>query len=165
MTGPVTIILLGEPVAFARTRISATHAHFTPTKQRNAMSALRIQAHQAMLDHGAAVLDEPLRMDLRAEFPIPKSMSKKKRCGALIGTIRPGKKPDIDNLYKLAADALNTIVFRDDALIVEAMLRKVYSNQPKLVITVQPIAVPQLADTIRDLAPDTLETMIDEAVK
>ncbi len=167
MTNPVTVVLLGEPVAFARARISKSGGHFTPDKQRNTMAALRVQAHQAMLDHGSAVLDEPLRMDLRAEFPIPKSMSKRNKFLALIGTVRPGKKPDIDNLYKLAADALNTIVFRDDALIVEAVLRKVYSGQPKLVITVQPIAPRYSAGIpgLTEMQNDVLDDMIDEAAK
>jgi Holliday junction resolvase RusA-like endonuclease len=161
MTDPVTVILLGEPVAFARSRISRTGAHFTPAKQRNTMAALRIEAQQAMRDHGALMFDEPLRMDLRAEFQIPKSMAKRDKPLALIGTIRPGKKPDIDNLYKLAADALNTIVFRDDALIVEAALSKVYSGQPKLIITVTPIAQSPIADLVSGLVNDTLDTMID----
>jgi Holliday junction resolvase RusA-like endonuclease len=142
MSGPVTVVLLGEPVAFARTRINGTGAHFTPTRQRNTAAALRIEAQQAMLvaNHGMAVFDEPLRMDLTAEFSILASWSKRKRAAALVGEVRPGKRPDIDNLYKLAADALNGVVYRDDALIVEARLRKVYSGAPKIVITVQPAA-------------------------
>lgn len=163
MSDPVTVILLGEPVAWARARGGPSGTqHFTPPKQRNTMAALRVEARRSMREQGARPFDEPLRMDLRAEFPIPKSMAKRDRPLALTGTIRPGKRPDIDNLYKLAADALNTIVFRDDALIVEARLNKVYSDQPKLVITVRPIA-PTLKALIADLPRDTLETMIDEA--
>lgn len=148
MSAPVTITLLGDPVPWSRSR-PGRQANgsggfaITPPKQRNAMAALRIAAQEAMRDanHGRAVFDEPLRMELRAEFQIPKSMAKRDRPRALLGEIRPGKKPDIDNLYKLAADAFNTIVYRDDALIVEAVLSKVYSNQPKLVVTVRPIAM------------------------
>jgi Holliday junction resolvase RusA-like endonuclease len=142
MIEPITVVLLGEPVAFARTRINGTGAHFTPTRQRNTAAALRIEAQQVMLsaNHGVAVFDEPLRMDLTAEFSVPASWSKRKRASALTGATRPDKRPDIDNLYKLAADALNGVVYRDDALIVEARLSKVYSATPKIVITVQPAA-------------------------
>lgn len=146
---PVTVTLMGEPVAFARARTNrGTGVHFTPPKQRNTMAALRIVAQQAMIDanYGAAVFDEPLRMDLRAEFAIPKNMPKRDRPRAICGELRPGKRPDIDNLYKLAADALNTIVFRDDALIVEASLGKYYSESPKLIITVRPIGRASLAE-------------------
>lgn len=139
MTVPVTIILLGEPVPFARSGHNGGQ-HFTPAKQRNTAAALRIEAQQVMLaaNHEQAVFNEPLRMDLTAEFSIPASWPKRKRDAALAGEARPGKRPDIDNLYKLAADALNGVVYRDDALIVEARLRKVYSATPKIVVTVQP---------------------------
>jgi Holliday junction resolvase RusA-like endonuclease len=140
MSGPIRIVLLGEPVAMARARITK-NGNFTPAKQRNTMAALRIEAQRAMhnSNYGLAVFDEPLRMDLRAEFAIPKRMHKQDQPLAMSGNIRPAKRPDIDNLYKLAADALNGVVYRDDALIVEANIRKVYSGEPKIVITVQPV--------------------------
>lgn len=165
MSGPVTVVLLGEPVAWARARGGPSGTqHFTPPKQRNTMAALRIAAQQAMREHEEAVFDVPLRMDLRAEFPIPKSMTKRDRPLALVGAIRPGKRPDIDNLYKIVADALNTIVFRDDALIVDAALHKFYSEQPKIVVTVRPVTqFHPLSETIRNIPRDTLETLIDEA--
>jgi Holliday junction resolvase RusA-like endonuclease len=138
---PITIILMGEPVPFARMRLSrSTGGHYIPAEQRNAMAALRIAAGDAMRQQGAVLFDEPVTLDLLAEFPIPMSWSRKKRSAALLGAVRPGKRPDIDNLYKLAADALNSVVFRDDALIVEMHARKIYGGQPKLVITVQPAA-------------------------
>lgn len=143
---PVTVILLGEPVPWSRTnhgfggRTGGVPSTFTPPKQRNTAAALKIAAQMAMLQtNGNAVLDEPLRFDLTAEFSIPASWSRRKRAAALIGEIRPGKKPDIDNIYKIAADALSTIIYRDDALIVEAHLRKVYSAEPKIVVTVAPV--------------------------
>jgi Holliday junction resolvase RusA-like endonuclease len=41
---------------------------------------------------------------------------------------------------KQVDDALNTIVFRDHALIVEyGRLRKVHNEQPKLVVTIRPL--------------------------
>jgi Holliday junction resolvase RusA-like endonuclease len=138
---PVTIVLMGEPVPFARMRLSrSTGGHYIPAEQRNAMAALRLAAGNAMRQQGSALFDEPICLDLLAEFPIPGSWSKKKQAAALLGAVRPGKRPDIDNLYKLAADALNSVVFRDDALIVEIHARKIYGNQPKLIITVQPAA-------------------------
>lgn len=165
---PITITLLGEPGAFARSipgRQPDGSGGFavTPARQRNTMAALRLAAMQAMqqANFGVGVFDEPLRLDLRAEFPIPKSMTKRNRARALTGEIRPAKRPDIDNIYKLAADALNTIVFRDDSLIVEATLRKFYSEQPKLVITVQPIAIASLSALVHDLPNNTLDDMID----
>lgn len=143
---PITVLLMGEPVPFARMRLSrTTGAHYIPKDQRNAMAALRIEAGNAMREAGAQLFDEPIRLEFLAEFPIPQSWSKKRQHAALLGLIRPGKKPDLDNLMKLATDACNSVVYRDDALIVEVRARKTYSNQPKLIVTVQP--------AIRELEP------------
>jgi Holliday junction resolvase RusA-like endonuclease len=43
------------------------------------------------------------------------------------------------------ADAFNGVVFRDDALIVTLCCRKIYGLQPKLVVTVSPLAAVQPA--------------------
>jgi len=137
---PITVSLLGVPTPFARMRLSRGGIHYVPPEQRNAAAALRIAAAEAMRHGGHAVLDEALSLTLLAEFPVPGSWSKKRRNLAILGEIRPGGRPDIDNLYKLAADAMSGIVYRDDALIVECRLRKVYGVQPKLVVTVAPIA-------------------------
>jgi Holliday junction resolvase RusA-like endonuclease len=143
---PITVSLLGIPCAFARMRIAArTGAHFVPAPQRNAMAALRIEAANTMLHMGAAVLDEPLQLELLAEMPIPASWSKRKRTDAILGILRPTGRPDLDNVYKLMADAFNGVVFRDDALIVTMRCRKIYGIQPKLVVTVSPLAVVQTA--------------------
>ncbi|HEX5321475.1 MAG TPA: RusA family crossover junction endodeoxyribonuclease [Stellaceae bacterium] len=136
----ITITRLGEPVPFARTRIAKTGTLFTPDRQRSAMAELRILAWQEMAaQHGGRMLDEPLRLEMLAEFSIPARWSNRQRQRAIIGEILPAKRPDIDNLFKLAADALNQIVYRDDALIVEARIRKRYSLSPKIVLTIAPV--------------------------
>lgn len=139
---PVTVMLLGVPVAWARTRPNASGRLFNPTRQRNNTAALKVMASQAMA--GREPFDCPVRLDLHAEFPIPATWSKKKKAAALIGMIRPGKKPDLSNLTKQVEDACNSIVFRDDALIVEyGVVRKVYGASPKIVVTIRPIQFPQ----------------------
>jgi Holliday junction resolvase RusA-like endonuclease len=136
---PITIILLGEPLAFARTRTSRAGMHYTPAPQRNHMAAMRMAAQAAMLDGQVAMLDEPVRLDLLAELGIPGSWSKRKHAAALLGLIRPGKRPDLDNVYKLAADSLCGVAYRDDALVCEMWCRKVYGAEPKIVCTIRPI--------------------------
>lgn len=133
---PVTILLMGEPVAWARTRLGLRHVPFTPKRQRNNAATLRLAAQDVMA--GRAPLDCALRVDLSAEFGIPASWSKKKQAAALTGEIRPTKRPDLSNVIKQVEDAFNGVVYRDDALIVEyGRLRKVYSGSPKLVVTVR----------------------------
>jgi Holliday junction resolvase RusA-like endonuclease len=125
-------------------RIAArTGAHFVPAPQRNAMAALRIEAANTMLHMGAAVMDEPVSVELLAELPIPASWSKKRRNLAVLGYIRPATRPDIDNIFKLMADAFNGVIWRDDVLVVDVRMRKIYGLQPKLVVTVKPMTVGQ----------------------
>jgi Holliday junction resolvase RusA-like endonuclease len=136
---PVTVCLLGEPVAWARTRISKTGSLFTPRRQRNNAVALKLLAHQEMI--GRLPFAGPVGVNLTAEFAIPKSYSRAKRTAALLGEIRPAKKPDLSNIVKQVEDAFNGVVYCDDSQIVEYWtLRKVYSGQPKIVVTVTPIA-------------------------
>jgi len=98
LTDPVKVVLLGEPVPWARTRINKAGALFTPARQRNNSAALRLAAQQAM--NGRAPFNCPIRLDLQVEFLIPASWSRRKREAALRGEIRPGKRPDLSNLCK-----------------------------------------------------------------
>ena len=141
MTRPLTIVMMGVPTAFARTRINRTGHHFTPAPQRNTAAALRMLAQTEMQAAGIATYAEPIAMHLRAEFPVPASWSKKKKAAALLGIVRPGK-PDLDNVAKLASDALNHVAFVDDSLIAELRAEKRYSNEPKLVLTIRPLLRP-----------------------
>ena len=144
MADPVTITLLGEPVAW-RHRTSPDGRHrYLPTKQRNISATLRLAAQDAMFIGGnyavvRPVIDEPVRIELMAEFTIPDSWSKKKKAAAIRQEILPGKRPDLSNTLKLIEDSLNGIVFRDDCLICEMHCRKRYSVQPKITITIEPI--------------------------
>jgi Holliday junction resolvase RusA-like endonuclease len=80
-------------------------------------------------------------LDLRvvAYFTIPASASRKKREAMLSGTIRPTKKPDADNILKAVADSLNKFAYHDDAQIVDTQLRKFYSSDPRVEITIRSV--------------------------
>jgi Holliday junction resolvase RusA-like endonuclease len=135
MIKPLTIMMLGGPVPFARTRVGkGTGILFTPQKQRNAAATFRVLAQQAMAQR--ATLDCPLRIEIIAEFPIPKSWPKKRQAAAQIHGMWTAKKPDLDNVAKLIMDSCNGIVWRDDALIVDSRVRKIYGEQPKVTLTV-----------------------------
>jgi len=136
VTAPVTICLLGEPVAWARARLGLRSVHFTPPKQRNNGVALKLLAQEEMM--GRTPMTGALQLDVHAEFRIPKSFSKAKRKAAILGELRPTKKPDLSNIIKQIEDAFNGIVFVDDAQIVQyGNPRKVYGEQPKIVVTVR----------------------------
>ena len=79
---------------------------------------------------------EPIKLVLEFHMPIPKSWTRKKRLNAL------GKphssRSDIDNLMKFVGDALNGILWEDDALIFEIVARKFYAEEAKTRIMITP---------------------------
>lgn len=79
----------------------------------------------------------PIDLRIRAYYSIPASASKKKQKQMEDGQIRPTKKPDWDNIGKIIADSLNQIAYRDDTQIVDAQVRKFYSNNPRVEVTMQ----------------------------
>lgn len=108
--------------------------------KKDALYENRVSAagHEAMA--GRPPLTGSCRITVEARFQIPKSASKKKRADMLAGSILPTKKPDLSNVLKAVEDGLNTIVFSDDAQIVEAFARKIYSDTPCVVVRVEPLS-------------------------
>lgn len=121
----------------------------TPTKTVNYEAILAARGAEAM--NGAAPLDDPLVVRVAAFMPIPKSWSRKKVAAALEGVVRPGR-PDADNIFKML-DALNQIVWRDDAQIAEARLSKLYDPHPRLEIEVESLVL-ALSDVASDAPSD-----------
>lgn len=88
---------------------------------------------------GQARFEDDDALDLRvvAYYAIPKSVSKKKRLLMEAGIIRPIKKPDFDNIGKIVGDSLNELAFKDDAQVVDGLVRKFYSSRPRVVVTIR----------------------------
>ncbi|MDB5848191.1 MAG: endodeoxyribonuclease RusA [Rhodoferax sp.] len=110
---------------------------YTPSETVNAEAWVKSCAIQAM--NGAAVMAGPLRLSMAVGVPIPASWSKKKQEAARSGACRPTGKPDLDNVTKLVADALNGIAWRDDAEVVEMSLSKFYADNVFTTLTVEAI--------------------------
>lgn len=79
----------------------------------------------------------PLDVRITAYFGIPKSVSKRKRQLMLDHKIRPTKKPDTDNIVKCFLDAGNGVAYQDDIQVTDLTVRKFYSDQPCVVVTIQ----------------------------
>jgi Holliday junction resolvase RusA-like endonuclease len=84
---------------------------------------------------GRPPLEDALRVSVLAYFGIPASWSAKKRAAALAGLVRPTKRPDWENVAKML-DALNGVVWRDDAQVVSGLIEKHYSDRPRLRVEV-----------------------------
>jgi len=115
----VAFTIPGEPVAFARSGGNGK-VRFTPKRQRDFMALVRLAAHKAM--DGAQPLAGPVELTIRATYPVPQSWPKKRAALARWRT----SKPDADNLAKIVADAMNAIVFADDAQVASLTVQKVY---------------------------------------
>lgn len=135
----IIVTIEGPPVAKGRAKLRR-HANFvqsyTPAKTRHYEDRIRCEAVAAM--GGREPLNEAVAVTVTAYRPIPKAMPKRDRQNACDGILKPTTKPDLDNNAKCALDALNGIVFRDDSLVTDLIVRKRYSERPRLVITVEP---------------------------
>lgn len=84
-----------------------------------------------------------LKVEVDAYYGIPKSASQKKRRQMLGGDIRPIKKPDSDNVLKAICDSLNGIAYRDDAQVVDCIVRKLYSDVPRVEVIISSVPASQ----------------------
>lgn len=134
----IEIYLAGEPVGKGRPRfVKATGRAFTPEKTVRFEDRLSMAAQIAM--DGRPLLEGPLEIHMIVRMTIPASKPKQWRMAAAKGLIRPVKKPDWDNFGK-TIDALNLIVWADDAQIVEGRVSKFYHEIPSCTIRVWPLS-------------------------
>lgn len=132
----IRIELAGAPLGKERVRVTRAGHAYTPERTVNYESRLALAAQRAM--EGRAPLGGPLKVDVTAYMPIADSKPKKWKAAALTGGERPTKKPDWDNFGKIL-DALNLIVWTDDAQIVDGRVQKFYSDRPRMEILVRPV--------------------------
>jgi Holliday junction resolvase RusA-like endonuclease len=118
----VNVVIDGDPVAKGRPRLGKGKA-FTPAKTRTAEHEARKALRRAMGNRVPYTFGD---VDVHMEF-------------WLAG--RP--RLDFDNLAKLVCDAANGIVWRDDAQIREARVRRHFdADQPRTLFAVRPSAGP-----------------------
>ena len=80
---------------------------------------------------------EPIKVTTEYYMQIPNSWSLKRKAAAL-WNCHPSR-PDLDNLNKFVYDALQGVLWTDDALIVESFSFKRYAEYAKTVITIEKI--------------------------
>ena len=68
---------------------------------------------------------------------IQKSTSKKEHDRRVSGTHRPIVKPDLSNYLKAFEDALNGVLWKDDAMIVHEKIDKYYSDVPRIEVEIK----------------------------
>lgn len=127
-----------------RNRATGRSMSYTPEKTVEYENLVRME-YQAQC--GGAWLGEqtPIAAVICVSYPIPASVSKKKREEMLDGQIFPTKKPDCDNIAKVILDALNGIAYRDDAQVIFLLMQKRYSETPRVDV--------HMWQTVGDYAP------------
>lgn len=124
----------GEPVAKGRPRfVRATGHTFTPAKTISYEGQVKSAAYVAM--DCARPMEGPLRLTVRATFLVPQSWPQKRKREAIWKT----SKPDADNIAKIVKDALNGLVYRDDAQIAELIVQKKYGVIAGLTVSIEQI--------------------------
>lgn len=136
----------GEVVPWARTGGGVTRHRFIPTRQRNYMALLRAACADAM--NGRPIISGPIELSVKATYPWPQSLLKKKRDA--LPTWKSSV-PDADNISKILKDALNPrrakgkqpavppVVWGDDSQVVSLHVWKVYGSTPRLVVRIRPL--------------------------
>ena len=131
----------GEPQGKGRPRFSAVCGHVKTRTPEQTVIYENLVRTEYRSQSGKRFPDDAM-LDVRifAYYSIPKSVSKKKRQAMLDKKVRPTKKPDFDNIGKVICDSLNGIAYRDDAQIVDSMVRKIYSETPRVVVSITDIS-------------------------
>jgi Holliday junction resolvase RusA-like endonuclease len=129
----LTITIPGPIKGKQRPRATRQGRVYTPAATVNAEAWVRACAVEQV---GNPCLDGALTLRADITVPVASSWPKKRTEQALSGALRPTGKPDADNVLKLLSDALNGVVWRDDAQLVEVMVTKRYGEKPSTILTV-----------------------------
>lgn len=86
---------------------------------------------------GKDKFDSAISVTIRFFRRVQKSISKREHARRTKGHVRPIVKPDLDNYIKSTLDALNGVIWTDDAVIVELNTSKWYADDPRIEIEVK----------------------------
>jgi Holliday junction resolvase RusA-like endonuclease len=139
----ITFTIIGPPVGKARQRIRVVTPKFgkpfamnyQPTEGNSAKYENLVKLSFRQVYCGNPI-EGPLKIEIHSFFPIPASATKKFRTVAANEDTPVTKKPDGDNIIKIILDALNQIAYRDDAQIFDVRCVKLYSENPRTVVTI-----------------------------
>lgn len=126
----------GEPVGKGRPRFSRQGSFvmaYTPGKTVSYENLIKVEYER---QSGLSFGEREIGLRVTAYFSIPKSVSKAKRQRMKDGEILPAKKPDIDNVCKVVADALNGVAYNDDRQIVYTEIYKRYDDMPRMDVSI-----------------------------
>lgn len=149
-------VVEGDPVGKQRPRFSGAGAGavrtYTPKKTKDYELLVQDNYLIQIGQRGIGYFEpqEAVYLLIDAVFRIPASMSKGDRKKAISGEILPVKRADADNIAKVCMDALNGYLYHDDSQVVEVYCRKMYGEQPKVIIRAAdyPLMIPEAKEEV-----------------
>lgn len=136
----IKLVILGEPTAQKRHR-HTSRGKFVRTydpSQSDKQDFLSIVQKQAP----KSPIEGPIKITIACFFSRPKSHYRSGKNAHLLKDNHPKwhtTKPDGDNLLKFVKDALNKVYWRDDSLICDERVVKLYSDKPRTEIYINKI--------------------------
>lgn len=134
----------GKPVGKGRPRATKRGKHialYTPEKTVSYESTVALAASQAM--SGRQLIAGPVYVLMSIVLPVPRSWSQRKQNEALAGVLVPTTKPDMDNVIKAVFDAINGVVWNDDAQVADLRVTRRYGGTPGVSVIVSVLEVVQ----------------------
>ncbi len=130
-----------------RTRIMGKHAVMYDPQEKQKWAIRRLLNHQikeAFNNENKEIVKEAsnlasadyFSLSLSFYVKIPESATAIKRKQMAWGLIKPSKKPDFDNYEKFICDCANGFLYKDDAMIVKCITKKMYSENPRTEIEI-----------------------------
>jgi len=126
------ITIEGQPFSQKRHRTNGMRRYDPSAKDKKTIK------QQLLPIKPSEPLDGELRVEMVAYFETPKSWSNKKRT-EVEEKYRP-KSPDVDNIFKIYADAMNGYIYEDDRQVVSTSIEKAYSVNPRIEIEIHELS-------------------------
>lgn len=122
----------GRPRATARGGFASIYKD--PKSRKYEQSVALVAAAQMA---GRLPLTGPLSASFQFRMPIPVSATKKAKAAMASGETPHLGKPDLSNMVKAIEDAMNAVVFHDDAQITRCFTTKLYSERPGVDVRIE----------------------------
>ena len=124
----VTLTIPGDPIAKARARIRyGFQKRFYDIQH---LEKTRLQMYLSAEFKKGALFEGPCLMDIIFYMPISKS-------NRVVEGSYHCYRPDKDNLEKWVMDLFNGLIYKDDCIICDGRIMKVYSYNPRTEITIK----------------------------
>lgn len=129
--------ILEKPMGKQRPRYSSySRTMYTPNETKKYEELIREYFYSSVTKKNK-LSEKAFRVNIIAIYEPIKSMSKKQKENLIRNQSYYTKKSDVDNIAKIVMDALNGIVYKDDAQICELFVQKKYGEKNKIVVEME----------------------------